>query len=185
MTETSYQKYRESHLRANRAYYARKRLDPAFMEKRRLQRREYYKKQASTSEGVKRRRSYANKVYHERIKPDPFKMLIRRQSLSYRVQRRRTKLQETRKQLQALLGGKCVDCGLTDFRLLDFDHKNPIEKTMNISQKLHLPFDTLKIEVDKCELRCPNCHRLKTIAQGGFCPSIREFRNPSRDSSFS
>ena len=56
-------------------------------------------------------------------------------------------------------GGKCVRCGLKDIDILQFHHKNPDDKTFNLSSKYNsLDYMTLKIEADKCELLCPNCH---------------------------
>jgi 5-methylcytosine-specific restriction endonuclease McrA len=60
------------------------------------------------------------------------------------------------------LGGKCKDCG-NQFHLViyDFDHKNPAEKEFKISGHYILRWKELKRELDKCELRCSNCHRLR------------------------
>ena len=62
-----------------------------------------------------------------------------------------------RKLLVEMLGGKCVDCGTTEN--LQFDHKDPSEKSFNIS--CVLSERTFK-ELEKCELRCGNCHLEKT-----------------------
>ena len=56
-----------------------------------------------------------------------------------------------------MLGGKCVDCGTT--KNLQFDHIDPSKKSFNIS--CVLSERTLK-ELEKCELRCGNCHLEKT-----------------------
>lgn len=122
--------------------------------------------------------------YYTSIRPFPDKMSKRRESLQKIQQRRRERLNLLKIELQQLIGGKCVNCGLTDPRLLDFDHINPLDKTMMISQKLHLPKEVLIEEVKKCQLLCPNCHRLKTIEQHGFDYRVRDYRNESRQSSF-
>ena len=62
-----------------------------------------------------------------------------------------------RKLLVEMLGGKCVDCGTT--KNLQFDHIDPSEKSFNIS--CVLSERTFK-ELEKCELRCGNCHLEKT-----------------------
>lgn len=87
-----------------------------------------------------------------------------------------------RRFLQMKLGGKCLKCGCDDWRLLDFDHIDPMSKSMNISQKIHMPLDFLSIEISKCQLLCANCHRLKTMEQGGFSSKIRKFKNPKKNS---
>ena len=61
------------------------------------------------------------------------------------------------------LGGECVKCGTTlkDIHWSAFDchHKDPSQKTINISQIKGMLWEKVKPEVDKCELVCSNCHR--------------------------
>jgi len=61
----------------------------------------------------------------------------------------------------AYLGGKCVDCGQTHIATLDFDHKRHERKSFKISGHYMLLWKYLKKELDKCEIRCSNCHRIK------------------------
>lgn len=118
------------------------------------------------------------RYYHEKIKISKESLLLHRAKTKENQRTRRERLQETRKELQQFLGGKCIDCGLTDWRLLDFDHKDPKHKLFNISQKLHLPIAELLIEVKKCELRCPNCHRIKTVeSKEHDSYKLRSYRN--------
>ena len=61
--------------------------------------------------------------------------------------------------LIAYKGGKCEICGYNKpfVSCYDFHHRNPAEKEFRIggcSKK----FDTLKKEVDKCQLLCKLCH---------------------------
>ncbi len=57
----------------------------------------------------------------------------------------------------------CFCCGYNIHpSALDFDHINPEEKTMNVSQMLALNKDRLLAEVKKCQVLCANCHRIKT-----------------------
>ena len=58
--------------------------------------------------------------------------------------------------------GKCIDCGIKDWRVLEFDHKS--NKLYNISDLVSKANSLLKIkkEIKKCEIRCANCHRIKT-----------------------
>ena len=57
--------------------------------------------------------------------------------------------------------GKCVDCGISDWRVLEFDHVKGIKK-FNISEGTKRSFQAIKEEIRKCECRCANCHRIKT-----------------------
>lgn len=59
---------------------------------------------------------------------------------------------------------ECEECGEDDFRVLDFDHKDPGQKTFNIGDGIRKGFtlDTIKEEMAKCRVLCANCHRRKT-----------------------
>jgi len=58
--------------------------------------------------------------------------------------------------------GKCVDCKIEDWRVLEFDHVRG-EKIFNIGDYMKKGMNSLKEEIRKCEVRCANCHRIKTI----------------------
>ena len=62
----------------------------------------------------------------------------------------------------------CVDCGITDWRVLEFDHVRG-EKYMDIAKLMRVSsnIDKLMEEIAKCDVRCANCHRLKTIERSG------------------
>jgi lysozyme family protein len=64
----------------------------------------------------------------------------------------------------------CVDCGEKDPIVLDFDHRNPEDKTGNISRMAtnRTSIKNLKKEIAKCDLRCANCHRRRTAKQFGW-----------------
>ncbi len=56
-------------------------------------------------------------------------------------------------------GGKCEICGYNKcIDALEFHHKDPSEKDLQISGKTK-SFERLKEEADKCILVCANCHR--------------------------
>lgn len=56
----------------------------------------------------------------------------------------------------------CVDCGLKNHIVLDFDHLR--DKKYNISRMIHDGFSwrAIKREIEKCEVVCANCHRIRT-----------------------
>jgi len=55
----------------------------------------------------------------------------------------------------------CVDCGNADIRVLDFDHRDPAEKSFCISWGYHKRPEQIMKEIEKCDIRCANCHRIK------------------------
>ena len=57
----------------------------------------------------------------------------------------------------------CVDCGYNaDPRALDFDHKDTSDKTFNLAKGQKYSMAVMMAEVAKCDVRCANCHRIKT-----------------------
>lgn len=62
----------------------------------------------------------------------------------------------------------CVDCGETDIRVLDFDHVRG-KKSDEVSRMMSTgcSWSTIEAEIAKCEVRCANCHRIKTIERSG------------------
>ncbi|MEO8971312.1 MAG: hypothetical protein ABI406_06905, partial [Ktedonobacteraceae bacterium] len=67
-----------------------------------------------------------------------------------------------------LLTHPCIDCGEKDIRLLEFDHVYGKKKT-TISRLLtqNRSWPIIEAEITKCEVRCANCHRLKTFERDG------------------
>lgn len=62
-----------------------------------------------------------------------------------------------------LLRSSCVDCDLDDFRVLEFDHVRG--KTSHVGQlaRSGCSAERLLREIDRCEIRCANCHRKRTL----------------------
>lgn len=61
----------------------------------------------------------------------------------------------------------CVECGETDPTVLEFDHVDPREKTANVAEliKRRRGWRTILAEIEKCVVRCANCHRRRTAQQ--------------------
>lgn len=61
----------------------------------------------------------------------------------------------------------CVDCDESDIVVLEFDHINRSKKIGNISTMVRSSVSVEKLvdEIKKCEVRCANCHRRKTVAE--------------------
>ena len=61
-----------------------------------------------------------------------------------------------------LKNNPCTDCNeIFHPAAMDFDHINEAEKSFNPSEYDRNLTDILK-EIDKCELVCSNCHRIRT-----------------------
>ncbi len=73
--------------------------------------------------------------------------------------------QENAERVQEYLSAHpCVDCGEADLIVLDFDHVRG-EKEAAISNavwNLGWGWKRIASEIQKCEVRCANCHRRKT-----------------------
>lgn len=143
-----------------------------------------YRKQRRLDDPVWRAKQndYQRRKYHEKVKPfktEEFRLKLRENTRRYRKNR----LEKVKRELQLVLGGKCVRCGIDDPRLLDFDHIDPLRKTMMISQELHKPMPLLLEEIKNCQLLCPNCHRLKNLENkelNAYVRKTREYRNKNR-----
>lgn len=67
-----------------------------------------------------------------------------------------------------LLAHPCVDCGEADPVVLDFDHVDPGTKLWTVGKMLsRQATPAIEREIEKCEVRCGNCHRMRTAKQFG------------------
>jgi len=68
-----------------------------------------------------------------------------------------------------LLKHPCVDCGERDPIVLEFDHRPDTEKSFSISDITSYNFSMARIiaEIEKCDVRCANCHRRITYFRAG------------------
>lgn len=57
------------------------------------------------------------------------------------------------------LGGRCAQCGYDRcVKSLNFHHREPDQKSFEISSRLDNSWEKLRVELDKCDLLCFNCH---------------------------
>lgn len=59
----------------------------------------------------------------------------------------------------------CMDCGIRyPPYVMDFDHRDPSDKDYGVCQmrRRHMGIDKIKREMDKCDVVCSNCHRIRT-----------------------
>ena len=74
----------------------------------------------------------------------------------------------------------CVDCGESDPVVLDLDHRDRATKKFNISDctsKAKWGTKSLLAEIEKCDVRCANCHRRKTHKERNSIPVSRPDRS--------
>ena len=66
--------------------------------------------------------------------------------------------------IEWLSGRSCMDCGIADIRVLEFDHRG--DKEYNVSHLINLGRETAAYkEIEKCDIVCANCHRIRTSKQ--------------------
>lgn len=84
------------------------------------------------------------------------------------IERKKKRRQKIRAQITAYKEERsCTDCGnYFSHYVMDFDHVKG-EKKFAISRgpDKGLSFKTILKEIDKCELVCANCHRVRTFTR--------------------
>lgn len=70
---------------------------------------------------------------------------------------------------QLLLHSSCLDCTITNPLVLEFDHMPGFEKKFDIARAVSgstRSWKAIQKEIDKCEIVCANCHRIRTMTRG-------------------
>lgn len=60
----------------------------------------------------------------------------------------------------------CIECGISDWRVFEFDHQR--DKKYDIGTMMALgtyKWETVLKEIEKCDIVCGNCHRRRTAKQ--------------------
>jgi hypothetical protein len=70
--------------------------------------------------------------------------------------------------IEYLLDHPCVDCGISDPLVLEFDHMD--NKIMDVSSLAgsSVAWKRVEAEIAKCVVRCANCHRKRTALDRGW-----------------
>ena len=79
----------------------------------------------------------------------------------------------------------CIDCGEMDIKVLEFDHVRGTKKRVGkrglegVSYLIRhgYKWDTVKEEIEKCEVRCRNCHKKKTWNDNNYYEDMKEVVN--------
>jgi hypothetical protein len=74
---------------------------------------------------------------------------------------------------QYLLKHSCVDCGESDPVVLEFDHI--LEKKYAIAKMHYYTLERINAEIAKCQVRCANCHRRRTLIENGDWKAVRHY----------
>ncbi|HZI97206.1 MAG TPA: hypothetical protein VFD41_06735, partial [Actinomycetales bacterium] len=90
------------------------------------------------------------------------------------IENTRARTDRTRRRLYQLLrrflqNNPCFDCGESDVRTLQFDHVDPASKSWAVAVMVRRarPWEVILTEIEKCEVRCANCHSRRTAEMGG------------------
>jgi hypothetical protein len=83
---------------------------------------------------------------------------------------RRLKVQTRNLMLEYLKDKRCSHCGINDRRVLEFDHIDASTKSFSIASAITSTYSWNKIldEIEKCQILCANCHKIKTAREGGW-----------------
>lgn len=118
---------------------------------------------------AKSTRQHTCKVCHRLLMKDHYKA-----NKSYYAEKARRNEEGNREAVRAYLieylsNHPCVDCGNTDIEVLQFDHLDRKTKKYNVSSMLvGYGLKTIQEEIDKCAVRCANCHIRRTRRQLGW-----------------
>jgi hypothetical protein len=99
-------------------------------------------------------------VEHSRKFRDENREMVRRNILERHL-RHQAKARRFVEAYKETLG--CMDCGFTNAKALDMDHRNPKDKYQRLAVMVGngWSFYTIFLELEKCDVRCANCHRIR------------------------
>lgn len=102
--------------------------------------------------------TFDKKTYQQQYYQD------RKEEFNDRVKARRRLLLRISDELKL---APCMDCGVQyPSYVMDFDHRPGVDKKFNISDFRSV--SSVKVfleEIDKCDLVCANCHRIRTFTR--------------------
>lgn len=109
----------------------------------------------------------SNEIHREQYELDP----------KYKERKRLQKQEFTNKNrkyvYEYLCNHSCIDCGEYDPIVLEFDHRD--NKFKGVSDMIpNYSLQKIKEEIDKCDVRCANCHRRKTAKTFNYYQNIIE-----------
>ena len=98
--------------------------------------------------------TYGNSTKYYRANPD--KWALRKIQIKEREHQIRDRIREYRKTKV------CVQCGFSDYRAIDFHHRDATQKDATPSDmyKKGWGWSRILLELEKCDPMCRNCHAI-------------------------
>ena len=86
---------------------------------------------------------------------------------SVKIRNRKVRLENRERYFKILSQSSCIDCGNDNPLVLEYDHKDGVIKNKGVGELVGngTCWETIEKEIDKCDLRCANCHRIRTAKQ--------------------
>lgn len=111
-------------------------------------------------------RECSRKENNRRYKEDP--------KYKIRINKNNTEVRKRNRQFiwDYLSSHPCVDCGEKDPVVLEFDHVRDSKSFNMATGSRWLSLEKIKKEIEKCDIRCANCHRRKTALERGYYSTI-------------
>ena len=129
---------------------------------------ELFSKNKAKKDGLQTICKSCKNIYNQNYYPKTKEMYAQ----SRAERRAQMRLDNQKAMLLYLMGKSCSDCGHTDMRVLEFDHVRG-EKKFNIGAVLgRESWVRIAKEIEKCEIVCANCHRIRTAERGKWYRSI-------------
>lgn len=73
----------------------------------------------------------------------------------------------------------CADCGETDLAILEFDHVEAKTHDAAFLIGHGASAEKIRAEIDRCEVRCSNCHRRVTAQRSGWVRATGRLDDPA------
>lgn len=89
---------------------------------------------------------------------------------------KKERIKEHRRRIYAYFLQNPCECGESDPVVLEFDHNDGTNKSGNISKMVidGVGWERISAEIDKCTVRCANCHARRTAKQFGWWKHPKE-----------
>ncbi len=88
---------------------------------------------------------------------------------SHNQSRNKIRKENARKVFEYLAEHPCINCGESDPIVLEFDHRDRVEKVGNVANLVNDgSWKRVMLEIQKCDVLCANCHRRKSAAEFNY-----------------